>query len=269
MMPRPNPRPGVGPIPLDPRNPKPVPLPIPVHPGMPQPRHIPTPIQPQSSYDPEPLLPKTPLPGKKLSWDPDNLLGSDFTKSEYGSDADDARTDDDEQEIYRERIRKVQEMKEKVSENTRAEYVDARANTIQYGREIQIQKEQDKFREDYMLKDLTTRSIIMFCNRYMTYRTGLLGPKRIQTCMDERVKEALQASPKGRSWSMHGTNVFENMSADNMIEFLKDFVAPTSQLDYYNKLNQSVMFPKISSKYDITYDNMMLYLNKQHTFIKE
>ena len=58
---------------------------------------------------------------------------------------------------------------------------------------------------------------------------------------------------------MHGTNVFENMSADNMIKFLKDFVAPTSQLDYYNKLNQSVMFPKISSKYDITYDNMMLY----------
>ena len=90
-------------------------------------------------------------------------------------------------------------MKEKVSENTKAEYIDARANTIQYGREIQIQKEQDKFREDHMLKDLTTRSIILFCNRYMTYRTGLLGPKRIQTCMNERVKEALQASPKGRS----------------------------------------------------------------------
>ena len=85
---------------------------------MPQPRHIPIPIQPQPPYDPEPPLPKTPLPGKKLSWDPDNLLGSDFTKSENGSDVDDARTDDDEQEIYRERIRKVQEMEEKVSENT-------------------------------------------------------------------------------------------------------------------------------------------------------
>ena len=63
--------------------------------------------------------------------------------------------------------------------------------------------------------------------------------------------------------------MFENMSADDMIEFLKDYVAPTSQLDYYNKLNQSVVFPKMSAKYDITYDNMMLYLNKQHTFIKE
>ena len=72
-----------------------------------------------------------------------------------------------------------------------------KTNTIE-GREIQIQKEQDKFREDHVLKDLTTRSIILFCNRYMTYRTGLLGPKRIQTCMEERVKEALQASPKGR-----------------------------------------------------------------------
>ena len=55
----------------------------------------------------------------------------------------------------------------------------------------------------------------------MTYRTGLLAPASIQKCMEEDVKNALQASPKGRKWNMHGTNNFENMSADEMIVFLK------------------------------------------------
>jgi hypothetical protein len=100
----------------------------------------------------------------------------------------------------------------------------------------------------------------------MTYRTVLLGLKRIQTCIDERVKEALQASPKGRKWNMHGTNNFENMSADEMIIFLKDYVSPISSLDYYNKLNDAVQFPHFSSKFDITYDNLEIFRTSSTRF---
>ena len=66
---------------------------------------------------------------------------------------------------------------------------------------------------------------------------------------------------------MHGTNNFDNMSADEMIIFLKDYVSPISSLDYYNKLNDAVQFPHFSSKFDITHGNLEVFQNKFNTFL--
>ena len=113
-----------------------------------------------------------------LSGDEHNL----FDLESGGSTLDEADND------YRERIRKLREVRENASNKSGPNYVNVQASTIQFGRQVQVQKEQDKFKSEYVLRDLTTRSIIMFANRYMTYRTGLLAPASIQKCMEEDVK---------------------------------------------------------------------------------
>jgi hypothetical protein len=197
------------------------------------------------------VKPKLSSKGDKGFGDNDD---SDVPKESDQESSDSKKSDSKSDEIendYHERVRNLREVRENARNKSGPNYVNVQASTIQFGRQVQVQKEQDKFKSEYILRDLTTRSIIMFANRYMTYRTGLLAPASIQKCMDEDVKNALQASPKGRKWNMHGTNNFENMSADEMIIFLKDYVSPISSLDYYNKLNDAVQFPHFSSKFDI------------------
>ena len=127
---------------------------------------------------------------------------------------------------------------------------------------MQLLKQEDKFPELKILKDLSVSSIIQFCHDYMSYRSGLGAPQPIQKCMSEKVRENLVSSPQGVDWGLQSTTDLDTATSDQVVSLLQDYCTPENPRDFYNKLEAATGFPPMSIKYLVGLKNFLFFHEK-------
>jgi len=132
-----------------------------------------------------------PIPQSAPAGDP----GGDNSSSESENSQD--KRDRKVNEAYDKKKKELDDLRSSMTDRGRAPYVNTNMLLYQNGPQLQLLKQEDKFPELKILKDLSVSSIIQFCHDYMSYRSGLGAPQPIQKCMGEKVRENLVSSPQG------------------------------------------------------------------------